>query len=411
MSQADPLRNATLPRLLLRLAQERGQRPAMREKHRGIWRVWSWQELGRNTRHIAAGLRARGFSRGDRLIVLGDNRPRLYWSLCAAQMLGGIPIPLSGETPADAIDRVIRAHGVRFAIAGTAGHGRRIAEASARHAERLLIFLDDAGAEPGGQAETGLMALDQLVAAGQAADESSRADLDREIDSGLPADTAALLPFGRITLGSPDSAWSGMQAASQTHAQAIAWARTQVEAHRLGDSEEILAHLPLGSHADHHFCHVLGLAGGVTVNMPESQETVPIDTREIGPTLHVLPDWALAQIRSRVLRGANDVNFAIRHLFRLYVGDDTAGARKTRSPDIIGRLLILRPLRDLLGLGRTRILFVEGAGATSEGLRFFRNLDLSLVNVDSWDAAPRSDAEPAAASPSIFPIPDAGSTP
>src|SRR5688500_10753839 len=84
----------TLPRLLQRNARELGGRPAVREKDRGIWQTWSWREYHDQVRDLALGLVALGFARGDRLSVIGDNRPRLYWAQVAAQAVGGVSVPV-----------------------------------------------------------------------------------------------------------------------------------------------------------------------------------------------------------------------------------------------------------------------------------------------------------------------------
>ena len=84
----------TLPSLLLRNAAERGDRPAMREKDRGIWQTYSWRRVRDEVRDLALGLAALGFRRGDKLSVIGDNRPRLYWAQLAAQALGGASVPV-----------------------------------------------------------------------------------------------------------------------------------------------------------------------------------------------------------------------------------------------------------------------------------------------------------------------------
>ena len=69
-------------------------RPAIREKDRGIWQTWTWREYHDQVHDLALGLAALGFRRGDRLSVIGDNRPRLYWAQVAAQCLGGVPVPV-----------------------------------------------------------------------------------------------------------------------------------------------------------------------------------------------------------------------------------------------------------------------------------------------------------------------------
>ena len=84
----------TLPRLLCRNVEAMAERPAIREKNRGIWQTYTWSQYDREVRDFASGLAALGFRHGDLLAVVGDNRPRLYWAQLAAQCLGGIAVPV-----------------------------------------------------------------------------------------------------------------------------------------------------------------------------------------------------------------------------------------------------------------------------------------------------------------------------
>ena len=80
----------TLPKLLLEHARLRGDCPAYREKDLGIWQTWSWSETEKEIRNLSCVLKQLGFERGDKLAIIGDNRPFLYWAIMAAQCLGGI---------------------------------------------------------------------------------------------------------------------------------------------------------------------------------------------------------------------------------------------------------------------------------------------------------------------------------
>src|SRR4029453_11355903 len=84
----------TLPRLLQRNARELAQRPAIREKDRGIWQTHTWAQYHDEGRDLALGLAALGFQRGEALSVIGDNRPRLCWAQMAATCLGGRSVPV-----------------------------------------------------------------------------------------------------------------------------------------------------------------------------------------------------------------------------------------------------------------------------------------------------------------------------
>ena len=84
----------TFPKLLMHHAKARPARPAIREKDLGIWQTWTWHQLADEVRALASALASRGFTRGEHFAIVGDNRPRVYAAMCAAQALGGIPVTL-----------------------------------------------------------------------------------------------------------------------------------------------------------------------------------------------------------------------------------------------------------------------------------------------------------------------------
>src|SRR5260221_3574143 len=106
----------TFPKMLLAHAQLRPDRPAMREKDYGIWQSWSWADIAAEVAALAGGLAALGFDRGDKLAIIGDNRPRLYLAVAAVQALGGVPVPVYQDSIAEEMAFVLDHAEVRFAI-------------------------------------------------------------------------------------------------------------------------------------------------------------------------------------------------------------------------------------------------------------------------------------------------------
>jgi long-subunit acyl-CoA synthetase (AMP-forming) len=104
----------TFPRLLLQHAQVRGDKPAMREKDLGIWQSWTWHDVAEEVRAIACGLAEMGFRRGENLAIVGENRPRMYMMMTAAQCLGGVPLPLYQDAVASEMLFVLLDAEVRF---------------------------------------------------------------------------------------------------------------------------------------------------------------------------------------------------------------------------------------------------------------------------------------------------------
>ena len=106
----------TFPRLLQQHALKRPTHPAFREKHLGIWQTSTWADVETHVRLLACGLAALGFKRGMNLAVVGDNRPRLYWAMAAAQCLGGVAVPLYQDAPAADMAYVLENAEIDFAI-------------------------------------------------------------------------------------------------------------------------------------------------------------------------------------------------------------------------------------------------------------------------------------------------------
>ena len=106
----------TFPKLLLDLAKRLGDRPAIREKDYGVWQTWTWHQVEQEIRALACGLAARGFRRGDKLAIVGDNRPRLYWGMAAAQCLGGVPVPAYQDAVAEEMQYVLDHAEAHFAL-------------------------------------------------------------------------------------------------------------------------------------------------------------------------------------------------------------------------------------------------------------------------------------------------------
>ena len=104
----------TFPKLLVRHEKERPDHPAIREKDFGIWQTWTWAEIAREIRNLACGLASLGLERGDKVAIIGDNRPRLYWSITAAQALGAVPVPVYQDSVADEMAFVIDHAGAKL---------------------------------------------------------------------------------------------------------------------------------------------------------------------------------------------------------------------------------------------------------------------------------------------------------
>jgi long-chain acyl-CoA synthetase len=372
----------TLPRLLRRNVATMAGRPAIREKTRGIWQSFSWAEYEREVREFALGLAAHGFGRGDKLAVIGDNRPRLYWAQLAAQCLGGIAVPMYQDAIASEMVYVLNHAEIRVVVAEDQEQVDKILSLRARLPHLDLVVYDD----PRGMRHypaPALEAFERVQAAGRELGAAQRGYLDREIDRGTAADVA-LLTYTSGTTGHP-------KGVMLSHANLLAAAEGFVAAEDIRPTDDILCYLPMAWIGESLFSLVLTLLVGFTCNCPERPETVQRDLRELGPTVALAPPriWenTLAQLRVR----AADASPLKRRTFELFRGlAGRAGAAADAGRPVsplqrvglaLGEVLVYGPVRDQLGLGRARWVYTGGAPLGADTYRFFRSFGINLKQV------------------------------
>ena len=192
---------ATFPRLMLEHAVQRPQAAALREKEFGIWQATSWLQLAALVRALACGLAEAGLRRGDHIVVVGENRPRLAATMLAAQSLGAIPVPLYQDAAAAEYQFPINNADVAFAVVEDQEQVDKMLELRASCPQLGRIWYDETRGLRN-TVEPGLAALDALVEAGRAFDAAHAGFFDAEVAQGTPDDVAAMF-FTSGTTGNP----------------------------------------------------------------------------------------------------------------------------------------------------------------------------------------------------------------
>jgi len=378
---ADP-NNATVPRLLQRNARDLADRPAIREKDRGIWQTSSWREYHDQVRDLALGLAALGFRRGDALTVIGDNRPRLYWAQVAAMSLGGVSVPVYQDSIARELVYVLDHAEVSVVVAEDQEQVDKILALREQLPRLKLIIYDD----PRGMAHykaDGLRSFGDVQALGREHAATHPGLFEAEIAKGT-ADDVALLCYTSGTTGSP-------KGTMLTHGNLISVAQTFVKSERIVASDDYLAYLPMAWVGDALYSMVLSLVVGFCINCPESPETVQRDLRELGPTALLAPPRIWENMLTAVLVRAADATPLKRLVFEYFRGvaeeiEILRGEGKPisgglRMKRVVGDFLVYRPVRDQLGLDRTRWCLTGGAPLGPDTFRFFRGFGVNLKQV------------------------------
>ena len=378
----DVARADTFPKLLIRNARLYGDRPAYRHKDLGIWQVWTWSQVLREVRAYALGLSRLGLRRGDAIAIVGSNRPRLYWSVTAAQMLGAVPVPVYADAVADELAYVLAHSEVRFAAVEDQEQVDKILSVSEGLPKLERVVYD----EPRGLRDydhSRLTAIDDVIADGHAAlssDGTLGPWLDREIDAGRGSDCSIILYTSGTTGQSKGvvlSAIGCINAASDT-----------VAFDKLTERDETLAYLPLAWVGDHYLNYAQGLVAGFCTACPESADTAMADMKEIGPTFFFAPPPVFEQMLTRVMIRMEDASPIKRRLFHAFLAVARRYGEKIldgeRVPLIgrvlyaLGELLVYGPLKNVLGLSRVRIAYTAGEAIGPDLFSFYRSIGLNL---------------------------------
>jgi len=372
----------TLPGYLLRNARQYADRPAIREKDRGIWQTYTWRQYHDHVRDIALGLAALGFSRGDKLSVIGDNRPRLYWAQVAAMCLGGVSVPVYQDAIARELAFVLNHAEVTVIVAEDQEQVDKIlALKDQLPALKLLVYEDARGMAH--YTFPWLRPLQEVEELGRRFAVEHPGHFEAEIDKGR-LEELALIAYTSGTTGSP-------KGAMLTHANMVGTGHTLIESEDIRLDDDWLAYLPMAWVGDSLYTLVINLMVGFAVNCPESPETVQRDLRELGPTSVLAPPRIWENMLTSVQVRAADAPGLKRKVFETFraVAERAEILRSEGKPVslglrlqlALGEFLVYGPVRDQLGLSRARWAYTGGAPLGPDTFRFFRAFGVNLKQV------------------------------
>ena len=369
----------SFPQLLMAHAQSRPHAPAMREKEYGIWQTTTWADLAQLVKDMAAGLHQHGLRRGEHLVVIGANRPRLYATMLAAQTLGAIPVPLYQDAVAGECVFPINNAEVRFAIVEDQEQVDKMLEIREQCPQLEHLFFDD----PRGLRhydQPGLASIDELVAAGHAYNQHHVSFVDEQLAL-IQTDDVAAMFFTSGTTGNP-------KGVVHTHQTLIDRAAVGAAFDKLTDRDEVLAYLPPAWIGQNIFSYAQWLVAGYVVNCPESGSTVTIDLKEIGPTYYFAPPRVFEGLLTSVMIRMEDAGALKRKMFQACMAlARRVGPAKTDGKPVglvdsllygIGNVLVYGPLRNNLGFSRVRVAYTAGEAIGPDLFSFYRSIGINL---------------------------------
>jgi long-chain acyl-CoA synthetase len=372
----------TVPKLLIRNAGAIGGRPAIRHKDFGIWQTWTWREILDEVRAFSVGLAELGVKRDDKFAIIGSNRPRLYWAICAGQALGAVPVPVYADAVAEEMAYVLTHAEVTLAVVEDQEQVDKIVAISDRLPQLARVVYD----EPRGLKDYDhgrLIAFADVQRIGRkklASDAGCLRHWEAGVAKGKGSDLSVIL----YTSGTTGRSKGVML----THANTIVSARNANAFDRLGPDEEVIAYLPLAWVGDYLFSYVQSYVAGYCVNCPEAPDTVLEDRREIGTTYAFAPPRVYENLLTLTMVRMADAGALKRKLFDFFIAVARRWGEKILDREKVplaarllygvGNLLVYAPLKNRFGLSRIRVAYTAGEAIGPEIFRFYRALGINL---------------------------------
>ena len=360
-------------------ARTHGSQVAMRERDRGIWQETTWQAYLEQVLAAAAGMEALGVAPGDKVLVVGDNRPALYFGMLGAIALRAVPSPAYPDFTPEQLLGQIQRENVRFAIAEDQEQVDKLLGLATQYDGLQWIVYDDArGLE--GSAPQHVLAFTELARRGTERLQHEPGLREDLLARPRASDDAVLL-HSSGTMGAP-------KGIPLKHRHVLFAVRSAAQVGYFGEGETHMAYMPIAWVGDFIFTIAAALALRFSANIPEKQETVQRDLREIAPTVYFTSPRAWSTMLTRVQVGIAESTGLKRRIYEHFMPFAIELERRHlagQQPGLAQRLwrglgewLIFGPIRDQLGLARARHAYTAGEAIGEEVFLFFRALGLPL---------------------------------
>ncbi|HEX9075506.1 MAG TPA: AMP-binding protein [Anaerolineae bacterium] len=372
----------TLPKAFVRAVATYGDRVAMREKEFGIWRPISWNDYLDRVKMIALGLVSLGLERGDKVALIGDNRPEGLWAEMGALCAGGVAVWIYQESLMEEVRYIVDHSDAKFLI----GEGQEEVDKALAIKDQCPKLQHVIWDDPKGMRhyhDPILLSLEEVMERGRALDVTDPHCFDELVREGNGEDVALLFYTSGTT--------SAPKGALLTHHNMLKMGQNLLRVDPAYEDDDFVSFLPFAWIGEQMMSISCGIQAGLKLNFPEEPESAMEDLREIGPQMM----FSSSRLYEQMVRGLQvkyaDSTFLKRKLYEwgMHVGYALADAKFEKRPvpwflklqSQVAGPLVHRALRDHLGLARMRNAYTGGSAIGPDHFRFLHAIGVNLKQI------------------------------
>ena len=373
----------TIPKLFLRAARQYwGKRVAMREKEFGIWVPISWKQYYENVKRIALGMVSLGLKKGDKVAMIGDNRPEALWAEMAAMCAGGVGVWLFQDSLMDEVQYIIDHSDAKLMIGEGQEEVDKCLAIKGKCPNLKKMIWDD----PKGMRDYNdpiLISIQRLMEIGKEMDQKEPGFFVDMLAQGK-GDDVCLLFYTSGTTALP-------KGALLTHYNMLTMGQNLMRVDPYFESDDFVSYLPFAWIGEQMMSISCGIQAGFTLNFPEEPETAQENIREIGPHVMFAPPRVYEQMVRNIQVKYLDSSWSKRRAYEwaMQIGYHVADLKFSKRPvpwywKALNRLAYLgvhKKLKDQLGLSRIRDTYTGGAAMGPDHFRFFHAIGVNLKQI------------------------------
>ena len=371
----------TYPKILIRNRKLWRDKVALRRKVFGIWQNYTWEECYQQVKHLSMGLVELGLKPGDKVSLIGDDEPESFWAEAAIQAAGGILVAMWSDSIPSEVAYIVNHSGSKFVMAEDQEQVDKLLEIKTDvPGVQKVIYWDPKGLRS--YDDPILISYDGLRKLG-----SKRADAHPELFEEM-VNRAKGTDIAQMSYTSGTS--SLPKGAEISHDAIITSAKRMIEVAPLHQAEDVITTLASAS-VFHQWFAGYSYLRGVVMNFPEEPETLMQDYREISPRFMLITPRQWESLSSMTQIRVNDAGFLKKFFYNLFlpIGYKVVDLRSAKKPvglvlrslNKLGDILVFAPLRDKLGLTKTRYPVTGSAFLSPDFFRFFQALGINLFQV------------------------------